>query len=110
MLKADPDLLKSAAGISEIRSQYDLVGTACHHWFSNLVIARNITLMTFPPRSPELNPAENVWQFMRENWLSNRVFKSCDDILHHRCHAWNKLESQPACIASIGNRKWADGF
>ncbi len=28
-----------------------------------------------PPRSPELNPQENIWQFMRANWLSNRVFE-----------------------------------
>jgi transposase len=30
--------------------------------------------MPLPPKSPELNPVENVWQFMRNNWLSNRVF------------------------------------
>jgi hypothetical protein len=29
----------------------------------------------------ELNPVENIWQFMRDNWLSNRVFQSYDDIL-----------------------------
>ena len=36
----------------------------------------NIVLESLPPRSPELNPVENVWQFMRDNWLSNRIFKS----------------------------------
>jgi hypothetical protein len=51
-----------------------------------------------------LNPVENVWQFMRENWLSNRVFKSYDDILDHCCHAWNKLVDQPRRIMSIGLR------
>ena len=30
---------------------------------------------SMPPKSPELNPVENIWQFMRDNWLSNRVFK-----------------------------------
>jgi hypothetical protein len=29
----------------------------------------------------------NVWQFMRDNWLSNRVFTSYDDIVGHRCKA-----------------------
>ena len=47
----------------------------------------NITLMPLPPRSPELNPVENVWQFMRNNWLSNRVFGFYADMLDHRCHA-----------------------
>jgi hypothetical protein len=39
----------------------------------------------------ELNPVENIWQFIRDNWLSNRVFKSYDDILDHCCFVWNKL-------------------
>ena len=33
---------------------------------------------------------ENVWQFMRANWLSNRIFKSYDDLVDHCCEAWNK--------------------
>ena len=48
---------------------------------AKLAVPDNITLLPLPPRSPELNPVENVWQFMRENWLSNRVFKSYDDIV-----------------------------
>ena len=35
--------------------------------------------MFLPPRAPELNPVENIWQFMRDNWLSNRIFKTYDD-------------------------------
>ena len=81
-------------------------------WHTSLAleVPANITLMPLPPRSPELNPVENIWQFMRENWLSNRVFKNYDDILNHCCQAWNNLVSQPARITSIGTRKWANGF
>ncbi len=46
------------------------------HGSAELVIPPNITLMLLPPRCPELNPVENIWQFMRDNWLSNRIFKS----------------------------------
>ena len=53
-----------------------------------------------------LNPQENVWQFMRDNWLSNRIFKSFDDIVDHCCDAWNKLIDQPWRIMSIGLRDW----
>jgi transposase len=63
-----------------------------------------------PPKCPELNPVENVWQFMRDNWLSNRVFKSYDDLLDHCCDAWNKLVEQPWRIMSIRLRQWAHGF
>src|SRR5712691_8262973 len=60
--------------------------------------------------SPELNPVENIWQFMRDNWLSNRVFQSYDDIIEHCCYAWNKLVDQPWTIMSIGMRDWAHRF
>jgi transposase len=41
-------------------------------------------LTPLPSKSPELNPVENIWQFMRDNWLSNRVFKSYDVSLRPR--------------------------
>jgi transposase len=77
------------------------------HGSKQLVVPENITLLLLPPRSPELNPVENIWQFMRDNWLSNRVFKSYDDILDHCCYAWNQLTDQPWKIMSIGLRQWA---
>ena len=70
----------------------------------------NITLLPLPPRAPELNPMENIWQFMRDNWLSNRIFKSHEDIVALCCEAWNKLIDQPWKIMSIGMRKWANEF
>jgi hypothetical protein len=50
---------------------------------------KNITLLSLPSRAPELNPQENIWQFMRATWLSNRFFKSFGDIVDHCCYAWN---------------------
>ena len=60
-----------------------------------------------PLRAPELNPQENIWQFMRANWLSNRIFKSFDEIVDHCCYAWNTLIDQPWKIMSIARRDWA---
>jgi hypothetical protein len=53
---------------------------------------------------------ENLWQFVRDNWLSNRIFRPYDDVLNHRCNAWNRLAAQPWTIMSIGLRGWAHGF
>ena len=47
---------------------------------------------------------------MRDNWLSNRVFRCYDDIVDHYCHAWNRLVEQPWTIMSIGLRDCAHGF
>ena len=79
------------------------------HISAGLVIPANITLLPLPAKCPELNPVENVWQFMRDNWLSNRIFKSYDDILDHCSFAWNRLTDQPGRIMSIGLRQWAHG-
>jgi transposase len=77
------------------------------HTSAKLDVPANITLMPLPSKSPELNPVENIWQFIRGNWLSNRVFSSYDDIVDHCCYAWNKLVEQPWAIMSIGLRDWA---
>ena len=71
--------------------------------------APNITLIPLPAKCPELNSQENLWQLMRDNWLSNRIFKSYDQIVDHCCDAWNKLIDQPWRIMSIGMREWAYG-
>ena len=43
------------------------------HGAKDLKIPSNLSLLPLPPRAPELNPQENIWQFMRQNWLSNRI-------------------------------------
>jgi len=73
------------------------------HGAKELRIPANISLLPLPPRAPELNSQENIWQFMRQNWLSNRIFKSFDDIVDHCCYAWNTLIDQPWKIMSIAN-------
>ena len=80
------------------------------HSTPKLIVPDNITLLFLPARAPELNPVENVWQFMRDNWLSNRIFHEYDDIVAHCCYAWNKLVDQPWKIISIGTRDWAHAF
>jgi transposase len=87
-----------------------LLDQAGWHGSTALTVPDNITLMPLPAKCPELNPQENVWQFMRDNWLSNRVFTSYDNILDHCCYAWNRLANQPWRIMSLGLRDWAHGF
>ena len=87
-----------------------LLDQAGWHMAHDLVVPANITLMPLPPKCPELNPVENVWQFLRDNWLSNRVFHSYDNLVDHCCNAWNRLVDQPWKIMSIGMRDWAHRF
>jgi len=84
-----------------------LLDQAGWHLSARLAVPQNITIIPLPPKSPELNPMENIWQFLRDNWLSNRIFPAYDQIVDHCCAAWNKLVEQPWRIMSIGLRNWA---
>ena len=84
-----------------------LMDRAGWHTTSKLDVPRNITPIFLPSRSPELNPVENVWQYLRANWISNRVFETYDAIIDAACEAWLNLIEQPNVIKSIGTRNWA---
>lgn len=77
------------------------------HETKNLIVPENLAIVLLPARSPELNSAENVWQYLRQNWLSNRVFEDFNAILDAGCDAWNRLIAMPDTIRSIGWRDWA---
>ena len=111
------DTQAMAAQLQEISQMVDpgshavlVLDQAGWHLSPKLQVPDNITSLFLPPRSPELNPVENVWQFLRDNWLSNRVFASYDDIVGHCCEAWNRFVDQPWKIMSIGLRDWAHRF
>ncbi len=77
------------------------------HIAHDLAIPGNLSLIHLPSRSPELNPVENIWQYLRQTCLSNRVFDTYDDILDASCQAWRHLVERPWKIMSIGLRPWA---
>jgi hypothetical protein len=109
------DTAAMQAHLAEISATVDagahavvILDQAGWHISNALSVPRNLTLLPLPPRSPELNPVENVWQYIRDNWLSNRVFQSYDDIVAFCCDAWNRLIERPWKIMSIGIRDWAN--
>jgi len=67
-----------------------LLDQAGWHMSDRLAVPSNITIVPLPAKCPELNPQENVWEFMRDNWLSNRVFTCYDNIVDHCANAWNR--------------------
>ena len=78
------------------------------HGGKDLVVPQNITPLTLPPYSPELNPVENVWQYLRANKLANTIFDSYAEILDQCTAAWNFFASDPTAIAAITAREWAE--
>lgn len=82
-------------------------GAGYHEKAAGLNVPSNISILTLPSYSPELNPTENVWQFLRQNYLANRVFENYDAILDACCNAWLKFTAEPNKIVSITQRSWA---
>jgi transposase len=66
----------------------------------------NVTLIKLPPYSPELNPIEQVWQWLRQHCLSNRVFEGYDDIVEQVSAAWNMFISNVERVKSMCTRDW----
>lgn len=84
-----------------------LDGAGWHQTGGLLRVPENITLLHLPPYSPELNPVENIWQYLRQNRLSNRVFDGYNAIMDACCEAWMDLIRSPELIKSIATRSWA---
>ena len=84
-----------------------IMDRASWHTTPKLDLPRNITPVFLPSRAPELNPVENVWQFLRQNWISNRILETYDDILDVAENAWKNLTANPLFIQDIGMRDWA---
>ena len=85
-----------------------LDGAGWHQTGGQLRIPDNISLLHLPPYSLELNPQENVWQHLRQNYLANRVYENYEAIVDACCQAWTALMAQPDQIRSIGIRDYAE--
>jgi len=71
----------------------------------------NTAILPHKGRRGASTPSEpNIWQFMRDNWLSNTIFETYEEIIEHCCKAWRKLIADLWNIASIGLRDWAHRY
>ena len=84
-----------------------LLDQAGWHGSGALIVPATMALLPLPAKCPELNPVEKVWQFMRDNRLSNRICIFYADILDQCCFAGNRLVDQPWRVMPIGLRRWA---
>jgi transposase len=77
------------------------------HRSQGLVVPGNITLLELPPYSPELNPVERIWHYLRSHWLANSVFISLADIMDACEMAWNRFATNHGLIRSLCAVAWA---
>ena len=71
------------------------------HRGDDLVVPPNLTLLHLPPYAPELNSAENIWEYLRKNKLANRLYEDYRAIVDACCQAWNDFVADPARVTSV---------
>lgn len=74
------------------------------HLSKDLQVPANITLLHLPPYSPELNPVERLWAYLKSHYLSNRAYRDYSDLFHACGQAWNQLTPEQLC--SICHTEW----
>ena len=100
-------LAEISQGVSEGAHAVLVLDGAGWHTSPKLQLPANISLLPLPRYAPDLNPVENLWEFLRANFLSHRVWESYDAIVDACCSAWNALMRRPEQVTSITTRAWA---
>lgn len=76
------------------------------HRANSLRIPENIVLIALPPYSPELNPVEHIWEYLRENALGNKNYSSLEEVIDVLCEAIRPLFQQPDLVRSMTCFNW----
>ena len=76
------------------------------HGRAALQVPGNVTLLPLPPYSPELNPVERVWLYLRERFLSFRLYRSEQAIVDALCAAWNALRDETGRLTTLTGFPW----
>lgn len=71
------------------------------HKANELFVPENISIIELPAYSPELNPVENLWQYLRSHYWSNRSYDGYDDLLEAACEAWQAVCLDAELIRSV---------
>ena len=82
-------------------------GAGWHQSGERLTIPSNVTLLRLPPYAPELNPIENVWEYLRGNYLGHVVWDTYEQIVEACCSAWKAFIQDIEKVTSVTTRSWA---
>ncbi len=84
-------LARFAATLAKDEQGVLVLDRAGWHKAKALVVPGNVTLVWLPPYSPQLNPVERLWLYLRERHLSHRLLDTYDAVVEALCRAWNAL-------------------
>jgi len=98
--------------LAEVGSRHpeEFIGMFCDqagwHKSKDLKVPENIVLLPIPPRSPELNPSEHLWEHLRENWFCNEEFDTMGEVEEQLCNGLRSLEDNRQITKKLTNFHW----
>jgi transposase len=95
-----------AATIADGEHAVMMLDRAGWHGSKKLRVPENLTLVPLPARSPQLNPVERVWLYLKQRFLSHRILDDYTAILNAACRAWQRMTAEPGRIASLTSYPW----
>lgn len=112
MLAAKMDTLTMGAFLRHVSRRHPdefvvmVLDGAPSHRASFLHVPKNMKLLRLPPYSPELNPAERLWEELREKEFANTVFDSLGAAIAQAARGLHRLEQYPAALQSLTGWQW----
>jgi transposase len=83
-----------------------VVDGASSHRCKELKVPDNIALLRLPPYSPELNPAEQIWNKLRRDYFSNRVFDSLEAATKQAERGLSEMATNKSATRQLTNWPW----
>ena len=83
-----------------------VVDGASSHKSKELNIPGNVSLVRLPPYSPELNPAEQIWNVLRRDYFANHVFDSLDAATEQAEFGLSEMAANKLAIRQLTNWPW----
>ena len=74
---------------------------AGYHTSKKLKVPENVTIVPLPPYSPELNPVENLWHYLRSHYWANRIYADYDALRLAAVEAWQKAALDKEIVKSV---------
>ena len=78
------------------------------HTSKDLKVPENVTVIPLPAYSPELNPVENMWHYLRSHYWANRSYANYDDLRYAAIDAWQSAALDPEIIKSVCRAPYAE--
>ncbi|MCY3875461.1 MAG: IS630 family transposase [Rhodobacteraceae bacterium] len=100
-------LVEIGSAVPQGRHALAVLDGAGWHRSRSLEIPDDVSLLHLPPYSPELNPVETVFQFLKRGNFANQVFATAEEVKDRVEKVWNDSARTPGRIASLGRRGWS---